>query len=145
MIHCPTQNVGPFVELITLAGSRLDEREQTVEQTELNKSDPRIERFFRTYKGRKAIRISPATSHCLSDYWDGGSRDYTSFVNLDTNEHLTRDDLGYVQQEANNPFHQAIGEVQIKPGHAVIVNSVFCGKNMAPRMYVNPADYPKFK
>ena len=115
-----------------------------METIELNKSDPRVERYFRTYKGRRTIKVSPRTTCSVSSYWDGGSIDYPSFYTL-TGQPLSRSDMGYVEQTQSNPFHQQMGEVTIQPGQVVAVQSIFCGKTGTPRLYCHPSDFEKFK
>ena len=41
MIHYPTPNVGPFVELITLAGSKLDEGDKHENKRPMRKISPK--------------------------------------------------------------------------------------------------------
>ena len=115
-----------------------------METIELPKSDPRIERFFRSYKGRRTIKVHPTTQASANSYWDGGSIDYPTFYTL-TGQPLTREQMGYQEQQNGNPFHQQLGTVTIQPGQVVAVQSVFCGKTGTPRLYCHPNDYPKFK
>jgi hypothetical protein len=112
---------------------------------ELNKNDPRIARFVSGYRGRKPIRVSVKASHHTSDFWDGGSRDYTSYIDLNTGEHLDSTQAGFKRQTQNNPFNLACGEVELRPGLLVLVNSVFMGKPVAPRLYVCQEDFDRFK
>jgi hypothetical protein len=115
-----------------------------MEQLELPKSDPRIAQFFRSYKGRRAIKISTRTTYQISSYWDGGSRDYPELYTLD-GLRLTLQQMGYEQQANNNPFNQQMGQVTINPGQVVAVQSVFMGKTGTPHLYCHPDDLPKFK
>lgn len=111
---------------------------------ELPKTDPRIAHFFRGYKGRRTIKVHATTQCSISSYWDSGSIDYPTFYTLD-GQPLTREQMGYQEQQNNNPFHQQMGQVTINPGQVVAVQSVFCGKTGTPRLYVNPNDFDKFK
>ena len=115
-----------------------------METLELPKTDPRIASFFRGYKGKRTIKIHPVTQCNVSSYWDGGSIDYPSFYTLEGNP-LTREQMGYVQQQNGNPFNQQMGTVEVKPGQIVAVQSMFCGKPGTPRLYVNPSDFEQFK
>ena len=116
-----------------------------MERLELNKNDPKISQFVRGYKGRKPIKVQATTSFHVSDYWSEGSRDYTSFIDLNTGSHLSYEQVGFVKQTQSNPFNLPIGEVALRPGLVVVVNSVFCGKPMPPRLYCHLSDFDKFK
>jgi hypothetical protein len=115
-----------------------------MEQVELEKSDPRIAQYVKGYKGRKSVKVRSVKSYNVMDYWSDGSREYARFVNLNTGMDLLPEQAGFVMQEHSNPFRQMMGEVILKPGIAVVVNSIFCGKNMGYRLYVCESDFARF-
>ena len=104
-----------------------------------------VRRCCPNYRGRKPVRIYETAKCHVTDYWDGGSKDNTTFVNLNTMCCLGLDEVGFVRQTMGNPFNQAIGDVELKPGIIAIVSSIFCGKQMAIKIYVNPNDIERFK
>jgi len=114
-------------------------------KTELDKNDPRVSRFTRNYRGRKPVRVSAATKCHIANYWDGGSKDETCMVNLNTGEFLSWSQVGFVKQEQGNPFNLCIGEVELNPGIAALVRITFMGKDLGFRLIVHPDDFNKFE
>ena len=112
---------------------------------ELSKNDPRIAHFVRGYKGRLPVKVSAETKIHLSNYWDGGSKDDTNIVNLDTHEYMKLSDVGYVQQEQGNPYHQLMGEAELKPGLAALTRVTFMGRDRGFRLQVHPSDFQRFQ
>jgi hypothetical protein len=119
-------------------------------RTKIAKNDPTVQRILRTvglgnWRGRK-VYLETALSHRVWDFWDGGSRDYTYFVNLETWQALTSDALPKkARQQAANPFGLAISkeDVSMVPGVAVIVHRIFCGKDAGVTIIVHPDNMAK--
>lgn len=111
---------------------------------ELNRNDPRVQPFIHNYKGRRTVKIIESTAHHVSDYWDGGSRDYTSYSTMHGRP-LSQQQVKFQKQTEGNPFNQNVGTVTIEPGIVVVVNAIFQGKDMGFRIYVHPQDYTLFE
>lgn len=112
------------------------------------KSDPKVEWMVRlcypSYKGRRPVKVEARQSYRVTDYWDGGSRDYVEFVDLKTRRRLSQDQLSFEKQTQGNPFNLNIGTVQLSPGVAAVEQCIFCGKNLGIRIYVHPDSFGDF-
>jgi hypothetical protein len=114
------------------------------DRVQVRKNDPGVREIinaaFPGWKGRK-VHIEPDTSHRVWDFWDGGSRDYTRFVELSTMRSVSSDAIPReaLQKEAN-PYGLAItkDELPIPPGIAVVIHSIFCGKEGGITIKVHP-------
>jgi hypothetical protein len=111
-----------------------------VEPIKVSKSNPEIKRIvaacYPAYKGRK-IRVAAATQYHMSNYWDGGSRDYVVAYSLATGE------VSAPSRAASNPMNGAAhSTVEIPAGVALVEHTIFCGKGIGIRIYVNPANMP---
>ena len=102
-----------------------------------------LERVLRSsfpyYSGRK-FHLRVATFVCCSDtYWDGGSKAEYVFVNLTTNKVMYLPDLisGGYAPHANQAL-EVLGNVELKPGLAVIRHSIFRGKDMGLEITLHP-------
>ena len=100
-------------------------------------TDPIIKRIVKatypSYRGRK-IRIVPQRYplNCKS-YWDGGSRDYFTFLRLDT--------FAIAPMPAQSAFDRDIRgaeSVTLPAGIICVEHSIFCGKDVGIRIHVNP-------
>ena len=101
---------------------------------------------FPNYKGRKPMRIIKTATYSVGDYWSEGSRDYCMAFNLNTMTAISVLQLkGYKQQVMGNPYHQNIGEVEMEPGVVIVESPIFCGKQMALRLFVHADDANKFE
>jgi hypothetical protein len=108
--------------------------------------EPSISRIINAaypgYKGRKCkLRVSD--SHRVWDMWDGGSRDYTCFIELGTLRRLSSGDIPQeARQKQGNPFGLAITAepLKIPEGVAVVIHSIFCGKDMGITIIANQAN-----
>jgi len=100
-----------------------------------------VEATFPEYRGRK-FRLMASNSVVLTDLnWSGGSRSVYRACTITGQS--TGDSSKYNAQAPWN--NQAEGKVlSIPPGFVVVEHSDFCGKDMGLRIYVNPADMPKF-
>lgn len=88
------------------------------------------------YQGRK-FRIETRDSYTMSNYWDGGTRNYARAVQLDTGKTLSPTML--TEFPYDESAHVA---VHIPPGWAILEHSIFCGKDCGITLYVpttNPA------
>jgi hypothetical protein len=114
---------------------------------ELKLKDPRITKFVRHFstRSRKPVRVKASQSYYVTDYWDGGSRAYSCFVDTNTGLSLSDSEVGFELQLQSNPFKQRIGDVVLKPGVAVVENTIFCGKDLGLRIYLCPEDYAKLE
>lgn len=93
-----------------------------------------IRRYFPEAKSRRPVKVSVRKSYHVSDYWDGGSRNYAVFVNLRTGENV---DPKQVQQlTEGHVYHLPYGSVELSEGFAVIEHCIFCGKDLGYRVYV---------
>jgi len=94
-----------------------------------------IRSAFPGAKSRRPVGISFDKNYRVSDFWDGGSRTYTKFVNLETSQVLSSDALPRENRQVmSNPFNLPIGDVILGLNHCVIEHSIFCGKDMGYRL-----------
>lgn len=114
-----------------------------MKQLELNKNDPRVAHLVRSYRGRRTIKVTEGISVHISNYWDGGSKETTHFVELSTGRVLDFSQVGYVQQKQGNPYSQQIGEAELQPGVAAVTSVVFMGKDLGYRLKLHPSDFNK--
>ncbi len=109
--------------------------------TKVSIKDPAIRKIvtacYPEYKGRK-ISVEARTSYRMSNYWDGGSRDYAIAYHLESG--MTREP----SVVTTNPMRgQAHSEIQIPEGIAIVEHSIFQGKDVGIRILVNPANMAK--
>jgi hypothetical protein len=105
-------------------------------------TDPVIRKIvsacYPNYKGRK-IKVEAKTTYVMSNYWDGGSRDYAVAY------HLASGETAQPSVVTANPMRgQAHAQVDIPEGVAIVEHSIFQGKDVGIRIYVNPANMGKF-
>jgi hypothetical protein len=105
-------------------------------------TDPAIRKIvsacYPAYKGRK-IKVEAKTKYYMSNYWDGGSRDYAIAY------HLASGATAAPTVSTTNPMRgQAHAEIEIPEGVAIVEHSIFQGKDVGIRIYVNPANMGKF-
>ena len=104
-------------------------------------SDPLIRKIVRAcypdYTGRK-IKIEARTSYHLSNFWDGGSRSYVVAYHLESG--LTKE----ASPSTTSPFNEASkSSVEIPEGVVLVEHSIFQGKDVGIRIYVNPLNMAK--
>lgn len=91
---------------------------------------------FPSYHGKK-FRVSTSESYRLHNYWDGGSREY--FVLLRINPDGSVVLVDGCNTGTDNPFKdEAHQSIPIAQDMMVVVNSIFCGKDMGLTFYVHP-------
>lgn len=94
-------------------------------------------------KSRREVKIECHDKMRISDYWDGGSRDYSAFVRLSDMSSLSSEAIPReARQQVANPFHLPIADVIITPNVCIVEHTIFCGKDMGYRIYMNAADIP---
>ena len=90
---------------------------------------------FPNYEGRKFF-LSTRIPQVLDSYWDGGSRDYYTFVEIATGKRL---EVG-----SNHPMFEKekprnLGG-QLPDGVALVRRSIFMGKETGLEVMVNPKE-----
>jgi len=110
----------------------------------VSKADPTIRRIvdatYPSYRGRR-ITLRAVTEHRVWDFWDGGSRNYTQFLDLATMRTCSSaalpDDL---RQKQGNWFNVPIsnGPIPMTPGIAVVLHHISCGKDAGVTIKVHP-------
>lgn len=106
-------------------------------KSELEKT---VKRVFSGYRGRRPIRVSICDKVGISDYWDGGSRTYVTFVDKNFN-HIKVD---YERQTAANPFKLNIGVADLRKDVIAVENCIFCGKDLGIRLKMNKETFDSF-
>ena len=82
------------------------------------------------YNGRK-FSVEVTRSYYLSNYWDGGSRNYCVAVDLSTGKIVDP------SEESKNPFTNSAHTCVVVPqGVGILEHSFYCGKDMGIRLYV---------
>ena len=119
------------------------------DRVQVKKTDPGIREIinatFPGWKGRK-VWLEPEISHRVWDFWDGGSRDYTRFIDLSTMQVKSSSDIpSAARQKQGNCFNLPITEeaLPIPPGIAVVIHSIFCGKEAGVTIKVHPDNLAK--
>jgi hypothetical protein len=90
---------------------------------------------------RRPVRIECKDEYHVSDYWDGGSRDYATVVDLSKMEMVTYSHV-LERQNQNNPMGLPIGNLPVTPGYAIVEHTIFCGKDMGYTIIMNAEDIP---
>lgn len=96
-----------------------------------------IEAAYPGYRGKKLSLCMNVPTE-LNSYWDGGSRDYYVFVNLDT--------MKAIKLPSNHPFYErgVSNQLATLPSRIVLVkHCIFCGKDMGLTIYANQGDLSK--
>ena len=91
---------------------------------------------FPDYRGRKFYLEANETLDVRS-YWDGGSRDYFTFVRLA--------DMKMLAMPPQSAYDRQIGGSEHAPipaGFVCVERSYFCGKDAGITFHINPADMP---
>lgn len=91
-------------------------------------------KVFPDYTGRKFKLDNSGRPVNVTSYWDGGSRDYFTALNLNTNQVMTVPQNG-------TPFDGgpiAPNGVIVPEGFMIAEHSIFCGKDTGITFYVNP-------
>lgn len=98
---------------------------------------PIIAACYPEWKGRK-LSVEASTSYQMSNYWDGGSRNYVVAYDLTTGK------VAESMPLAGNPFRdQAHARVEIPEGVLLVEHSIFCGRDAGVTIYANPANMPR--
>ena len=88
---------------------------------------------FPSYNGRM-YKLRTQETIDVRSYWDGGSRDYYTFVRLS--------DMSAVAIPQQSAFDKQIpgaDNVKLADGIACVQHTIFCGKDMGLTIIVNPA------
>ena len=107
----------------------------------LRRSTPEVKDLLsRTYPDYRGLKISlrSAEAYHLGNYWDGGTRNYVVALDLATMA------VAPPVSDSTNPFTDtAHATVAIPDGVAFVEHTIFCGKDLGIRIYVNKATFPK--
>jgi hypothetical protein len=88
---------------------------------------------FPQYRGRKIKIVAQTRPLNCKSYWDGGSRDYFSFVHLGT--------MKSAEMPAQSAYDRDIRgaeSVTLPVGVICVEHSIFCGKDIGISIHVNP-------
>ena len=105
----------------------------------LSNLDPFTKRIFKltypAYRGRtfKIAVYEDDAEHDWNSYWSGGSRDYFTFVKLDTMELM-------VAPQNGTPFDRASYHGPLPPGVVAVRHSIFCGKDAGLTIIARASD-----
>lgn len=93
---------------------------------------------YPSYTGKKfQIEVSTFPIDVRS-YWEGGSRDYYTFLRLDTLAVMP-----IPQQSAFDKQVVGADNALLVPGMVCVKHSIFCGKDMGITIYVHPENAPR--
>jgi hypothetical protein len=96
-----------------------------------------VRRAFPGATSRRPVRVYVTETYACRDFWDGGSREEPRFVELATGRVLSSDSIPRAaRQQAGNGYGLAVADVALTPGFAIVVHSIFCGKDLGYRVYV---------
>jgi hypothetical protein len=85
------------------------------------------------YRGRKIFIVPQTCPLDVKSYWEGGSRSFFRFLNLET--------FSIAVMPAQSGFDRQIAgadRVTLPVGIACVEHCIFCGKDCGIRIYVNP-------
>ncbi len=92
---------------------------------------------FPDYRGRKFRLVTDYFPKEINSYWDGGSRDYYCFLNLQNGK--------IVGVHSNHPAFEAKFPnkvpVELPPEIVLVEHSIFCGKDVGISVYAKPNEY----
>ena len=118
-----------------------------------SRKDPMVNKLvnacYPDYRGRRFF-VNTATRHRVWDFWDRGSRDYTTFYNLATGQIVSANAIAKGHPEAmqkpGNPYNLPISQepVELPDNVVVVLHSIFCGKDRGIRIIVRPDNLGKF-
>jgi hypothetical protein len=93
---------------------------------------------FPFYKGKKFSVSIVNYPISVKSYWDGGSKTYFNFINLNTNECS-----GEVPAQSvfDRPIQNA-DAVALVPGLACVAHHIFCGKDCGIEIMIHPDNAP---
>ena len=83
---------------------------------------------------RRTVKIRKQKSYHVHDYWDGGSREYAVFLNLRTKQVIPAPAVSALRE--GHVYNLAYGEVELSGECCVVVNTIFCGKDLGYFIYV---------
>jgi hypothetical protein len=108
------------------------------------KNFPEIKRVIQsadpTYKKRKAFITITEKVELYGTYWDSGSRNTFTAVNLATGSVVTGPQ--YAPPQFNGPKETPV--VILPDGIVMVKTGYFCGKTATATVYVNPKNATKF-
>lgn len=90
---------------------------------------------------RRPVRVECKEDHHVSDYWDGGSRNYVTVVQFDEMKMVTWAHV-LQRQEEGNAMGLRIGFLPVSPGYALVEHTIFQGKDMGYTIIMNAKDIP---
>jgi hypothetical protein len=104
------------------------------------KTAPELLRVIRavdpSYRKRNAVVHIAETCELHGTYWDGGSRN--SYTAVDLTTFRNRGAPQYDPPQFGGP--RATPVVDIPPGVVIVCTGIFCGKKKAASVYVHPAN-----
>lgn len=100
-----------------------------------------VQAAFDGASSRRKVRVFIQKTYLVSNYWDGGSRNYCEFLNLETLDTATN--VAFTKQTQGNPYNLDVGTVDITPDFVVVEHIIFCGKDLGYRIYVHPSAVAK--
>jgi hypothetical protein len=90
------------------------------------------------YRGRKVQWEAAETVNPHGTYWDGGSRNTYTAVQLGSLRTVEGKRVDPPQFGGGTP-----APINLVPGVVVVEHSIFCGKDMGLHIYVHPSDAPR--
>lgn len=95
---------------------------------------------FPGYNGRKFKLIISDGPIDVRSYWDGGSRDYFRFINLENGK---MSDNVPAQHPVFDQKIDGANKVKLPIGVACVKHSIFCGKDAGLSIHINPENAAK--
>ena len=87
--------------------------------------------IYPEYNGRK-FSAEVKSKYYVSNYWDGGSRNYMVAIDLKTGRIMKP------STESTVPFNSIANTcIDIPAGVGILERSIFCGKDIGVRLYVS--------
>ena len=90
-------------------------------------------------KTRRTIKLTAKSYYHVSDFWDGGSRNYCCFVRLSDLSVLSSESVPKNNRQViANPYALPIYDINLEAGFVVVEHTIFCGKDIGYRIYFHP-------
>lgn len=95
-----------------------------------------MKKCYPDYTGRKFFVEIKDKPFDVTSYWDGGSRDYYTFIRADGRQMNLPESAPWKQVNENRM-------AQLTPGLACVRHSIFCGHDCGLTLFLHSSDMPK--
>ncbi len=95
--------------------------------------------FGGSAKSRRPVKIDSKEIYRLWNFWDGGSKTTSMFIDLSTMRTISAEEIPKEKlQKQGNPYNLPIANCTMYPHIIVVEHNIFCGKDVGYRLVVHP-------